>query len=338
MVERNINLNPWIDKYRPTKLDDIVSHDDIKMMLSYSVNKGDLPHLLFHGNSGTGKTSMINVIVTQLYGDKLDSNVLELNASDENGINVIRNKIIKFASIVVSKSTEKINTPSFKTIILDEADAMTSEAQTALKKVMEEMCEITRFVLICNYDNKIIDAIKSRCAIFRFSPISNELMCNFLKKICINEKINISVDVLKTIVNISKGDARKAVNILQNTKYIKKKEILNKDVYDITSFVEPSFINKYWKHILNTNIETINNVSMEIINTGYPMDNILNCIKNKVIKMKLSDKNISNIIIYIGKIERMINCCSDNYIQLLGLLTFIHCLNKGYEVDIPEIF
>jgi len=338
MTERNIHLNPWIDKYRPQKLDDIVSHDDIKMMLSYSVSKGDLPHLLFHGNSGTGKTSMINVIVTQLYRDKIDSNVLELNASDENGINVIRNKIIKFATIVVSKSSNETKSPSFKTIILDEADAMTSEAQTALKKVMEEMCEITRFVLICNYENKIIDAIKSRCAIFRFSPISNKLMCDFLTKISINEKLNISKNIIETIVKISKGDARKAVNILQNTKYIKKKEIIKKDIYDISSFVEPSFINKYWKYILNTNIETINNVSLEIINTGYPMDNILNCIKNKVIKMKISDKGISQILVYIGKIERMLNCCSDNYIQLLGILTFIHCINKGYDIEVPDIF
>jgi replication factor C subunit 2/4 len=160
---RDKNLTTWVDKYRPKILKEIIGHDEVKNVLISSIEKGDLPHLLFHGGSGTGKTSTVMALVMQLYGpNKINDKVLELNASDENGINVVREKIIKFANIVVGSPDPKYPSPSFKIIILDEVDSMTSEAQTALKKVMESTCQITRFVFICNYESKIIEAIKSQ--------------------------------------------------------------------------------------------------------------------------------------------------------------------------------
>ena len=166
-TKRNINNAVWVDKYRPKTIKDIIGHDEVKNMLLSSIELGDLPHLLFHGSSGTGKTSTVFALINQLYGHiRVSEKVLELNASDENGINVVRDKIIKFANIVVGTSDPNYPSPPYKIIILDEADSMTSEAQTALKKVMEKTCDITRFIFICNYENKIIDAIKSRCASF----------------------------------------------------------------------------------------------------------------------------------------------------------------------------
>lgn len=186
--KRDKNLTTWVDKYRPKKISQIIGHTEVKEVLAKTIEEGNLQHLLFYGPSGTGKTSTVLALVNELYGpEKVKSKVLELNASDENGINVVRDKIIMFAKFVVGTSDDRYPSPSFKIIILDEADAMTSEAQTALKKVMETTCDITRFVFICNYENRIIDPIKSRCASFKFSPIPEELILKKLRSIANNE-------------------------------------------------------------------------------------------------------------------------------------------------------
>jgi replication factor C subunit 2/4 len=341
---RDINQTTWVDKYRPKTLKDIVGHDDVKNMLLTSIEKGDLPHLLFHGGSGTGKTSTVKALVMQLYGPvRISDKVLELNASDENGINVVRDKIIKFANIVVGSADAKYSSPSFKIIILDEADSMTSEAQTALKKVMESTCEITRFVFICNYESKIIDAIKSRCADFRFSPIPDDLMIEKLKAIAEDEHMIVEDEVFKIITNICEGDARRSINTLQNIKYLpdlgKKDRIITKaDIYNITSYIEKSFLDKYWKHIINKKISDINDIVIDILNTGYPMNYILNCIKDKVLESGMSQVQISNILIYLGKIERMITSGSDNYLQLLAIFSYINGMYKEIHVETPEIY
>jgi replication factor C subunit 2/4 len=339
---RDRNLTTWVDKYRPKHLKDIIGHDDIKDMLISSIEKGDLPHLLFHGGSGTGKTSTVTALVMQLYGpDKINNKVLELNASDENGINVVREKIIRFANIVVGSPDPKYPSPSFKIIILDEADSMTSEAQTALKKVMESTCEITRFVFICNYENKIIDAIKSRCASFRFNSIPNNLMIEKLKLIANKEHINIDDDVFTEITTICCGDARRSINTLQNIKYIpnsSNRKITKQDIYDMTSYIDNKYFDKYWDNILSYTIAELNELVIELINTGFPLDYLLLRIKDKVIATKMSDKQIAKIIVYIGKVERMITCGSDNYIQLFAVLAYINGIYKKMNVDDPQIF
>lgn len=134
---RRPNLSIWVDKYRPKSLDDVIGHDDIKNVITNALKMGDLPHLMLYGMPGTGKTSITHAMVRELYGKNVDRNVLELNASDENGINVVRDKIIKFANLEASRGKNN-DCPEFKVIILDEADSMTSEAQTALKKAMEK--------------------------------------------------------------------------------------------------------------------------------------------------------------------------------------------------------
>lgn len=339
---RDRNQTTWVDKYRPKTLKDIVGHDDVKNMLLTSIEKGDLPHLLFHGGSGTGKTSTVKALVMQLYGpSRVNEKVLELNASDENGINVVRDKIIKFANIVVGSADPKYSSPSFKIIILDEADSMTSEAQTALKKVMESTCEITRFVFICNYESKIIDAIKSRCADFRFSPIPDDLMIAKLKDIAKDENMTVDDSVFKIITDICEGDARRSINTLQNIKYLpnaNKKLITASDIYNITSFIEKSFFDKYWKHIISGTISEINKIVNEILNTGYPMNYILNCIKDKVLETKMTQTQKSDILIYLGKIERMITSGSDNYLQLLAILSYINGIYKKIHIETPMIY
>ena len=278
----------------------------------------------------------------QLYGpDKINDKILELNASDENGINVVREKIIRFANIVVGSPDPKYPSPSFKIIILDEADSMTSEAQTALKKVMEETCEITRFVFICNYENKIIEAIKSRCADFRFNPIPDNLMIEKLRSIALEENMLIDDNVFKIITDICEGDARRSINTLQNIKYIPgstKRIITKEDIYNITSFMDNTFFDKIWNKIITKDVCTLSKIVIDITNTGYPMNYILQCIKNKVIDTNMSDIQISKILMHIGKVERMITAGSDNYIQLLAVLAFINGTYKNFNMAEPKIY
>jgi replication factor C subunit 2/4 len=341
-MQRDKNQTTWVDKYRPKKLKDIIGHEEVKSMLVASIEKGDLPHLLFHGGSGTGKTSTVTALVMQLYGpDKIHDKVLELNASDENGINVVREKIIRFANIVVGSPDPKYPSPSFKIIILDEADSMTSEAQTALKKVMESTCDITRFVFICNYENKIIDAIKSRCADFRYNPIPNDLMIKRLKLIAGEEKMQIDDDVFEIITEICEGDARRSINTLQNIKYIpssKTRKITKHDIYNITSYMDKTFFDDIWNLILTATVHELSDLTINITNTGYPMNYILECIVNKIIESNMTQKQKSKILTYIGKVERMITYGSDNYIQLLAVLSYINGINKQLNIIEPNIY
>jgi replication factor C subunit 2/4 len=330
----------WVDKYRPKTINGIIGQDEIKEILNISIKNGNMPNLLLHGPPGTGKTSTALSLVMQLYGpNKIEDNVMELNASDENGIGVIRDKIIKYASFSVGSPDPKYPSPQFKVIILDEADSMTSEAQTALKKVMEITSNITRFIIICNYDTKIIDAIKSRCADFKFNQIPDETMIKKLKNIAINEKLNLNNDVLDAITNICRGDARRSINTLQNLKYLPQKNIITvKDLYDITSFIDYTYIEQFWDSIITLDISSLQSVVVSFINSGYSTLYILNCIKDKILKTTISDKNKSNIIIHLGKIERTTIKGSDAFIQLYAVLTHINVIFRNIVPTMPEVF
>ena len=334
------NSQMWVNKYRPRTLHDIIGNDEIKKTLLISIEKGDLPHLMFYGGSGTGKTSTVTALIGHLYGDNnLTETVLELNASDENGINVVRDKIIKFASMSLNEALKV----KFKIIILDEADAMTSEAQTALKKVMETTCDITRFIIICNYENKIIDAIKSRCASFKFNPINENLMIDKLKNIAKKENIMINEKAYNAITKICCGDARRSINTLQNLKYLpefkEKKEITENEVFNITSFVPPSYFDNIWEQLLKSSMCDLRNETLKIINTSYPIGYLLLCIKDKIINYDIfKDKQKAILINYLGKVERMIVSGSDAFIQLYALLSYINAISKNIMVIEPVIF
>nr|XP_057925664.1 replication factor C subunit 5 [Doryrhamphus excisus] len=203
---------PWVEKYRPQKLDDLISHKDILSTIQKFISKDRFPHLLFYGPPGTGKTSTILACAKQLYKDKeFNSMVLELNASDDRGIDVVRGPILSFSS------TRTIFKKGFKLVILDEADAMTQDAQNALRRVIEKFTENTRFCLICNYLSKIIPALQSRCTRFRFGPLSPEQMIPRLEHVIQQESIDIRPDGMKAVVTLSSGDMRRSLNILQST-------------------------------------------------------------------------------------------------------------------------
>ncbi|KAI0272503.1 P-loop containing nucleoside triphosphate hydrolase protein [Gloeopeniophorella convolvens] len=200
---------PWVEKYRPVTLDDVVSHKDITNTIEKFIEKNRLPHLLFYGPPGTGKTSTIIAVARRIYGPTFRKQILELNASDDRGIDVVREQIKQFAE------TRTLFSKGFKLIILDEADMMTTAAQAALRRVIEQYTKNVRFCIICNYVNKIIPAIQSRCTRFRFSPLPITEVEKRLKHVVEAESVNLTDDGKVALLKLSKGDMRRALNVLQ---------------------------------------------------------------------------------------------------------------------------
>ncbi|EDO41130.1 predicted protein [Nematostella vectensis] len=241
---------PWVEKYRPKCLDDLISHTDIINTIQRFINEERLPHLLFYGPPGTGKTSTILAVAKQLYPDKqFGSMVLELNASDDRGIGIVRGDILSFAS------TRTIFKSGFKLVILDEADAMTQDAQNALRRVMEKFTENTRFCLICNYLTKIIPALQSRCTRFRFGPLSVDQMLPRLEHVIESERVNVTDDGRKSLLRLAQGDMRKVLNILQSTSMAYS--VVNEDhVYLCTGQPQPTDIGNIVDWMLNKDFTT----------------------------------------------------------------------------------
>nr|POE65166.1 replication factor c subunit 3 [Quercus suber] len=212
---------PWVEKYRPNSLSDVSGHQDILATINKFVDSNRLPHLLLYGPPGTGKTSTVLALARRIYGNKnMRQMVLELNASDDRGIDVVRDQIKTFSSTkqIFAGSFEKSSAESmagFKLIILDEADAMTSTAQMALRRIMEKYTANTRFAIIANYTHKLSPALLSRCTRFRFSPLKEADIRVLVDKVIVEEGVNIAPEATDSLVALSKGDMRRALNVLQ---------------------------------------------------------------------------------------------------------------------------
>ena len=200
---------PWVEKYRPRSVNDVTHQPEVVESLRKSMETKNLPHLIFYGPPGTGKTSTILACARELFGDQYRNRVMELNASDERGISVVRNKIKAFAQVAVSSGAPGSNIPPYKLLVLDEADSMTADAQSALRRTMETYSKVTRFCIICNYVSRLIPPIASRCAKFRFKPLPQEAMVERLQFICQEEGIHCPPAVLSELMARSEGDMRR---------------------------------------------------------------------------------------------------------------------------------
>lgn len=201
----------WVEKHRPESLDDIIGHDDQIKRLKKYVDDEEVPHMIFSGPPGTGKTAAITAFAREVYGDSWRSNLDEMNASDERGIDVVRNKIKGIA-----RSSPAGGAP-FSLLFLDEADALTTDAQKPLRRIMEDHSEITRFFMSCNYMSDIIPALQSRCSIFRFGRLGDEDLIQLCERIARKEELEYDDDAIEKIVRYSRGDARKTIGTLQDS-------------------------------------------------------------------------------------------------------------------------
>ena len=304
----------WIEKYRPKKLSEIVGHREIIERLSAYVRSKNIPHLLFAGPAGTGKTTCAIAIAREIFGDSWKQNFHELNASDERGINVVRGKIKDFAR------TAPIGDVGFKIIFLDEADALTSDAQAALRRTMEMYSHVCRFILSANYSSRIIEPIQSRCAIFRFRPLSDEDVKSYIRMIAEKEGLEITDDALDAIAFVAKGDMRKAINALQISASVSKK-IDSDTVYLSTSTIRPEEIKELVEQALRGEFMASRKI-LEDLFTKYGLsgEDILNQIHQTIYDLTIPEDKKISLIERVGETEFRLVEGSNERIQLEALL------------------
>lgn len=289
---------PWTEKYRPQSINEIIGQDKTINSLKNIIKRGSLPHLLFYGCSGTGKTSTITTMLKDFYGNKKKLMVMKLDASDDRGINAVREEIKVFAK-------KKSHYPNVvKVIILDEADSMTFDAQFALRRIIEKYSSSTRFCLICNYDNKIIPAIKSRCIEFKFNPITERDMVKRLKYIAKEEKIKVSSSILKVIYKVSQGDLRKGINILQSVSLnnITSKKSCYKIMGYPTEEEIQELINVLVDDTINFN-DSLIKVNDIILANGYSINIILKELSPHLISMIDDEKRYASILSNLADLD-----------------------------------
>jgi len=317
---------PWVEKYRPRKVDDVSHQDEVVSVLKKSLQDDNLQNLLFYGPPGTGKTSTILALAHQLYGSEMfKDRVLELNASDERGINVVREKVKKFSQLTVNnRGTEGKKCPPFKLVILDEADSMTKSSQEALRRTMETSTKTTRFCLICNYVSRIIAPITSRCSQFRFKPLSIENQQKRLLFVCQEEDVKISDEALESLIICSEGDLRKSMTFLQTANSLKgKEEITRNDVLEVTGVIDHEAIKSLIESCYSNNYDIIKENVTEIIRSGHAVSQVVLQLHEFILSMKLSDDQKSEIMEAIAVVDKNLLDGADEYLQLMSLTSKI---------------
>lgn len=369
MVVTDPSTIPWIEKYRPQRLEDMTQSENLVNFFQNSITTGNISHYLFYGPPGTGKTSAILAIGRELFKEHFSSRVIEFNASDDRGINAVRDKITKVAKKSVSeiRLADGSCAPPYKIIILDEADSLTEEAQDALRVIIEQYSKVTRFCFICNYISKITDAIKSRCAPVFFRKLSVQCVKQKLKEIAKAESMDLPEPIIQAVIEISNGDMRKAIMLMQNLKYLyqynssmrkpfkdmtleelgrvstlilgpkRNYDITDRDVHQIAASISPATAHTIIKRIMDCrSIIKISELSKEIIAWSYPIDTVLTQINNAVLSTDLlDDEQKATIIHYSGHIFLRMKECANEHIQLTDYMACIYGVNRGLSAYKP---
>ncbi len=312
----------WAEKYRPKDFDEIVGQEEIVKRAKAFVQQKNMPHLLFAGPAGTGKTTLALVMVKKLFGKNWRENYLELNASDERGINVIREKVKDFAR------TKAIGDVPFKIIFLDEADALTREAQQALRRTMENFTASCRFILSCNYSSKIIEPIQSRTSIFRFRALTKDQIEKIIERIAKNEKLKVEKEAINAIYEISEGDCRKAINVLQASASVSK-EITSDLIYKIIAEAKPKEVKEMIENaILGKFLDAREKLIDMLIKKGIYGVDIIKTIQRESLKLDLPIEKKLEILEKIAETEFRLVEGADELIQLESLLAYFALIGK----------
>ncbi|KAL8675766.1 MAG: hypothetical protein Q9186_007623 [Xanthomendoza sp. 1 TL-2023] len=335
---------PWVEKYRPDTLDDVSGHQDILATINKFVDSNRLPHLLLYGPPGTGKTSTILALARRIYGHKnMRQMVLELNASDDRGIDVVREQIKTFAStkqiFSTAPSTDTAAISSFKLIILDEADAMTSTAQMALRRIMEKYTANTRFCIIANYTHKLSPALLSRCTRFRFSPLKEPDIRRIVDRVIEEENVKIQEEATASLVRLSKGDMRRALNVLQAchasstplhikgqppppSSTIDREVITNTTIYNCIAAPHPSDITLITDTLLqNPDITScLNTVNTLKANKGLALADILTAVSEGLAKLEVPPQTRVAWLDGLAEVEARLSGGGGEVVQTGGLV------------------
>lgn len=309
---------PWTEKYRSKKLDDgIVGHEEIVKRLAVYAKAKNMPNLLFAGPAGVGKTLCAVALGYELYDDTFNQNFLELNASDTRGIDVIRGTIKDFAA------TLPFGGANFKIIFLDEADALTRDAQNALRRTIENYARTCRFVMSCNYSARIIEPIQSRCALFRFKPLREDEIVNRLKFIVKKEGLTVDDGAYKALVYSSEGDMRKAINYLQISSTLKGK-ITEDTVYKIAARARPAEIKELIDLGLKGSFEDARKrLDLLLYEYGMSGEDVMQQIYREIFDTDLSEETKVQIIERIGEYNFRLSEGANERIQLEALLAYL---------------
>ncbi|MBU0929604.1 MAG: replication factor C small subunit [Nanoarchaeota archaeon] len=311
----------WCEKYRPLVFKDIIGQKPIVDKIKAMVEKKNLPHQLYVGPAGVGKTSLILVVSHELYGDSWQENILELNASDTRGIDVIRNEVKNFARTKSLTGVPKI-------CILDEADSLTKEAQQALRRTMEKFSNSCRFCLLANYSSKIIEPIQSRCAVFRFKPLVKEEINKIITNVADNENLKIGNKAIDALFEISEGDVRKIYNILQSCSSISK-EITNELIYEMVSFANPKEVKKILENAVSGDfIKSREKLLKLMLEAGLSGTDIIKQVQREIWELDIENDNKLKLIEKCAEIEFRMVEGADEFIQLEALLSQFVLLGK----------
>lgn len=332
---------PWVEKFRPVSLSDVSGHQDILATINKFVDSNRLPHLLLYGPPGTGKTSTVLALARRIYGaENMRQMVLELNASDDRGIDVVREQIKTFASTkqiftmggVAAGRTGGV--AGYKLIILDEADAMTNTAQMALRRIMEKYTANTRFCVIANYTHKLSPALLSRCTRFRFSPLKEADIRVIVEKVIVEENVKITPDAIESLVRLSKGDMRRALNVLQAChassaplqvrgapkvveKDVVRDTITEETIYNCIAAPPPEAIMKIVDTLLTTSdvtscLSTINTLKVQ---NGLALADIITALSEQLVTMDVKPEAMIRWLDGLAEIEYRISGGASEAIQ-----------------------
>ena len=313
----------WTEKYRPGKFEDMVGQEEIIKRVKSLVNSNNIPHLLFAGPAGTGKSTLALIVVRELFGESWRENYLELNASDERGIDVVRQKVKDFAR------TKAIGNVPFKVIFLDEADALTKEAQQALRRTMENYTSTCRFVMSCNYSSKILDPIQSRCVVFRFQLLEKKDIKRRIDVIADREGLTISAEAFDALYEASEGDCRRVINLLQATASISP-NITPDLVNTIISKAKPSDIKVVLDYALSGDFANSREKLLDImLKESISGQDIIKAIQKEIWNLEIDNELKVKLTEKTGEIEFRLVEGSDEFIQLEALIAGFILAGQG---------